>query len=285
MVLPGKRRLVVVCVFVALAMSLLGLFSLDVVLRLGPSSKAESDAERDAAVRTRLEEILTVLESGGNRASHVGQWQTARWLAERCSVMGYGVQILEYEQNGERWPNVIASRVPLSTRAEHVVAMAHIDSISEEPRYGAPGADDNGSGVAVLLEVARALMQAKTARPVAFCFFSNEEAGILGSGAFAGWAKRQDLRIPAAVNVDVVGYNRPARFLDWSAVAAHASWKGRGKALWFQVRNGLTALRTGRDALLVAGRLPNRRLVERAGNALERGSGLFVFKEARDDCG
>lgn len=283
--LTRNKRLFAVCALTPVALGFLGLILLDVVLRLSASSTAESARGQEAVVNGRLGDVLTALVSSENRESRERQWQAARWLSDRCAELGYGVRILEYEQNGERWPNVVASRVPLSTETEYVVAMAHLDSVSDDPQNRAPGADDNGSGVAVLLEVARALRELETDRPVAFCFFSNEEAGVLGSTAFAGWVKRQNLRLRAAVNVDVVGYNRPARLVDWSAVAAQVSWKGRGRAVWAQVRNGISALREGPDALLVAGRPPNRHLVDRVGGALERVGGLSVVREARDDCG
>jgi hypothetical protein len=281
----SKRRLLVVCALGPAALGVIGLLALDVMLRLGASSTAEAARGQEAMVSERLSETLTALVSSGNRESRERQWQAARWLSERCVDLGYGVRIQEYERKGELWPNVIASRVPLSIEAEHVMAMAHFDSVSGDPQDGAPGADDNGSGLAVLLEVARSLRELETEDPVAFCFFSNEEGDNRGSEAFAGWARRQNLRIRAAVNVDVVGYNRPARLVDWSAVAVQVSWKEKGRAVWVQVRNGITALRKGPDALLVAGRRRDRSLVDQVGGALEQGGGLSIVREARDDCG
>jgi hypothetical protein len=267
------------------ALGLLGLLSLDVALRLGASPAAGASRGEDAAASERLRGDLVALVSAGNRKSHERQWQAARWLAERCAGLGYEVRLPEYERKGERWPNVVASRVPLSTSGEHVLALAHIDSWSDDPQGRAPGADDNGSGLAVLLEVARSLRGLETERPLAFCFFSNEEVDGRGSQAFAAWARRQPLRIHAAVNVDVVGYNRPARLLDWSAVAAQDSRRGRARAMWLQARNAAVALRRGPGALLVAGRRRDLWLVDRVGGALERGSGLSVARQARDDCG
>jgi hypothetical protein len=280
-----KKRLVVVGALAPVALGFLGLLSLDVMLRLGASSRGAAPREQDVVTRVRISQTLADLVSSGSRESHEQQWQTARWLADRCADLGYVVEVQDYEEEGESWPNVIASRVPLSVEREHVVAMAHLDSISDDPQDRAPGADDNGSGVAVLLEVARRLRAIETPLPVAFCFFSNEETGVLGGKDFAGRAKRQSLRLRAAVNVDVVGYNRPERLMDWSAVAAQESWREKGRAVWFQVGNGMKALRNGPDTLLVAGRPPNRQLVNRVGDALERVSGLFVVREVDDDCG
>ena len=279
-----SKRLVASCAFLS-ALALLGLLSLDLALRRDASRTPEPAGADEETTRDRLRDALAALVSSGNREAGERQWEAARWLLSRLAELGYEVQIQQYERRGERWPNVVASRVPLSAATEHVVAMAHLDSVSGDPQRRAPGADDDGSGVTVLLEVARALRKAGTHRPIVFCFFSNEEGGSLGSQAFASWARRQKLRFPAAVNVDVVGYNRPVRLLDWSAVTAQTGWRARGRAVWLQVRNGITAVRTGADTLLVAGRPPNRGLVDRVSDSLERVGGLSVVRRARGDCG
>ncbi len=283
--LSRSKRLLALCALAPVALGFLGLLSLDLMLRLTVPTTTEGAGGDEMAARERLSRTLTALTSSGNRMSREQQWQTARWLSGQCVDMGYSVRVWEYERKGALWPNVVASRVPLSTEAEQVIAMAHFDSVSRDPENRAPGADDNGSGVVVLLEVTRALRASVTDRPIAFCFFSNEEVDKPGSEAFAAWARRENLRIRAAVNVDVVGYNRPARLLDWSAVAAQLSWKGSGRAVWIQLRNGITALHERPDALLVAGRRQHRWLVDRVGGSLEQTGNLSVVTIARDDCG
>jgi hypothetical protein len=282
--MSSRKRLVVIWALCLAALGLAGLLSLDVALRLGTSRTEESVTGDEADTRGRLAETLTWLVSRGNRESHERQWETARWLSARCAELGYKVEVLEYERDGERWPNVVATRIPLSPSVEHVVAMAHLDSATIDRQGRAPGADDNGSGVAVLLEVARRLWELEAEHPIAFCFFSNEEADTAGSTAFARWARQQKLRIVAAVNVDVVGHNRPARLIDWSVIAAQ-SWRQKGRAVWDELRNGARALRKGPNALIVAGRPKNGPLVEQVARALERRGRLSVFEDVRDDCG
>jgi hypothetical protein len=280
-----RKRLVVGSILTPAALGILGLVWLDLRLRRAVSSTAMAVQRQDVAMRERLTETLTALTSSGSRASREEQWEAARWLSRWCADLGYESRIEEYERKGERWPNVVASRAPLWTEIEPVLATAHLDSISSDPQHRAPGADDNASGVAVLLEVARMLRAVETDRPVAFCFFSNEEVADRGSQAFAGAARRQNRHIWAAVNVDVVGYNLPARLVDWAAVTAQSSWRGRGRAVWGQVRNGVTALREGPDRMLVAGRSKHRWLVDQVGDALAHEGGLSVARLARDDCG
>src|SRR5262249_26450955 len=73
-----------------------------------------------------------------------------------------------------------------------------------------PGADDNASGVAVLLELARLVADAKPHRTVIFAAFSGEEEGLQGSRTYVNAAGRQGARFPlsgyiADLNLDTVG--------------------------------------------------------------------------------
>lgn len=81
-----------------------------------------------------------------------------------------------------------------------------------------PGADDNASGDAVVLELARHFKKARPARSIIFAFFGAEEQGLVGSKQFLEWMKHDDRRrinlpktkngIVAMVNLDIVGRMR-----------------------------------------------------------------------------
>ncbi len=81
-----------------------------------------------------------------------------------------------------------------------------------------PGADDNASGDAVVLELARHFKKARPARSIIFAFFGAEEQGLVGSKQFLEWMKHDDRRrinlpktkngIVAMVNLDMVGRMR-----------------------------------------------------------------------------
>lgn len=72
----------------------------------------------------------------------------------------------------------------------------------------APGADDNATGVAVALEVARALSGVSLPFDVRFAFFSGEELGLLGSGVYADSVAAAGDTIYGVLNVDMVAYKR-----------------------------------------------------------------------------
>jgi len=117
-------------------------------------------------------------------------------------------------------PNVLAS-IPGSERAQEIVLIgAHYDHLGEsglgqcgEARNGATvdsicnGADDNASGTAMVLELARAYKQRGRApqRTLVFVNFAGEELGVLGSKALAEAPPFDLKRVVAMVNLDMVG--------------------------------------------------------------------------------
>lgn len=94
--------------------------------------------------------------------------------------------------------NVIATRRGGIRAGEIIVVGAHYDSVP-----GSPGANDNASGVAVVLETARALATTATARSVQYVLFGTEEFGLFGSSAFVNERRRG---VVAMINLDMVGW-------------------------------------------------------------------------------
>lgn len=89
-----------------------------------------------------------------------------------------------------------------------LIVGAHYDHLATSERAVFPGADDNASGVAVLVEVARKLARAfSPRRPILFVAFSGEESGLLGSRAFvaAPPAPYSAQNLFAMINLDSVG--------------------------------------------------------------------------------
>ncbi len=113
-------------------------------------------------------------------------------------------------------------------RNEYIVVSSHYDHLglggpgsgSRRPDTVAvhPGADDNASGDAVVLELARHFKKVRSPRSIIFAFFGAEEEGLIGSKNFVEWMKHDDDRrinlpddikgIVAMVNLDMVGRMR-----------------------------------------------------------------------------
>jgi len=119
----------------------------------------------------------------------------------------------------------VAALLPGTDRAldEHpVVVGAHFDHLGRttdgalDPQAGDSirnGADDNASGTAAVLELARRLAARPTRRPVVFALFSGEELGVLGSQHFVANAPFAIEGVQAMVNFDMVGRLRDDRLI------------------------------------------------------------------------
>jgi Zn-dependent M28 family amino/carboxypeptidase len=86
-------------------------------------------------------------------------------------------------------------------KAPPLLIGAHYDTIA-----GSPGADDNASGLAVMLEAAEQLAQVQLARPVYFIGFCLEEWNLLGSRAYAAHLRKQGREIQGAIVLECVGF-------------------------------------------------------------------------------
>lgn len=124
----------------------------------------------------------------------------ATFLEAEFRKYGLGVENDLFNYGGETFPNLIA-HYPGELDAPLIILGAHFDSV-----VGAPGADDNGSGVAVLLEAARLLSKESLRSQVLFCAFNLEELNMIGSRAFARKLKTAGTRVKAMISLEMVGY-------------------------------------------------------------------------------
>ena len=86
----------------------------------------------------------------------------------------------------------------------------HLDSRASDVMNGesiAPGANDDGSGVAAVLECARIMSKTNFSATIIFIAVSGEEQGLLGAGYMAEKSKKQNLNIEAVLNNDIMGSN------------------------------------------------------------------------------
>ncbi|MBD3163021.1 MAG: M28 family peptidase, partial [Candidatus Eisenbacteria bacterium] len=90
-----------------------------------------------------------------------------------------------------------------------IMICGHLDSTSPENQTLAPGAEDNGSGSAGVLEAARLLAPLSTDASVYFVCFTAEEIGLVGSEHLAAIADAEGWDLQAVLNMDMVGYDRP----------------------------------------------------------------------------
>jgi len=113
--------------------------------------------------------------------------------------------VQEYDVQGKRVANLEAS-FEGTTPGESLVVGAHYDSV-----YGSPGANDNASGVAALIEIARWISEGKPARTVKLVAFVNEEPPFfrdryMGSRVYAREARASGEKIRGMLSLETIGY-------------------------------------------------------------------------------
>lgn len=132
-----------------------------------------------------------------------------RFLRKSLEETGYKVERQEYEVRavaGAKVANLIAEIVGGDKKDEIVVIGAHYDSV-----LGCPGANDNGTGTAATLALARAFAKMKPARTLRFVLFANEEppwfqSKYMGSLVYATQCKKNEDNIVAMLSLETIGY-------------------------------------------------------------------------------
>ncbi|MGQ9705415.1 MAG: M20/M25/M40 family metallo-hydrolase [bacterium] len=105
------------------------------------------------------------------------------------------------------WENIIGTILGSYDRKTSILMTAHYDSISKDDPYtSAPGADDNASGVASVIETARVLASSNPKRTIKFILFSGEEVGLLGSARYSIFNVPRDEKCLGVINYDMVAY-------------------------------------------------------------------------------
>lgn len=117
-----------------------------------------------------------------------------------------GIDSVSFHHFRDGWAdNVVAVMPGVTDPDKQIVIGGHYDSIAWDGLY-APGADDNASGTACVLECARVLGGYQFDYTIVFIAFCGEEQGLRGSEAYAAAAADRGDDIVAMVNVDMIGY-------------------------------------------------------------------------------
>ena len=136
------------------------------------------------------------------------------WIAGRMQALGLEVEQQPFYANtwmgsGNAAPNVIGIQRGTLYPDTYVVCGSHFDSFSYQAMYGggnAPGADDNATGVASVLESARIMTQYEFEYSIVYCAYGCEEMGLYGSEAYASRCQEEGMDIIGYFNNDMNGY-------------------------------------------------------------------------------
>lgn len=151
--------------------------------------------------RTNLLAHLNALEGERHpyfsraRLEAAQRYVTDHWRSWRLSV-----SFQEFSYMGERFVNLIA-RPSVFPPGGRLIIGAHLDMVP-----GSPGADDNASGVAALLEAARVLAPVAWKAPVEFVAFNLEELAMVGSTHYAAALRRDKIPVRGMLSLEMIGF-------------------------------------------------------------------------------
>ncbi len=133
----------------------------------------------------------------------------AEFLVTTYQSSGIQVESAWYDDGNGLVRNLIVHRPGRDDGAPLIVVGAHYDTV-----LGTPGADDNASGVAGVMELARRIADGTTRHPVSFVLFPHEEppfflSANMGSRRYAASLRSGDFEVSLMLSLEMIGYARP----------------------------------------------------------------------------
>lgn len=165
--------------------------------------------DADRATAERLESHVNMLcrnPAGRNYIEKQGLRSAKQYITERFQASGYTVSFQEYQISGDTFANIEAQSTGANKPEEIIVVGAHYDAV-----LGSPGANDNGTGVAAMLELADLFRDRQFSRTVRFVAFTNEEPPNfmtinMGSYHYAKRSAEHKDKIIAMFSLETIGY-------------------------------------------------------------------------------
>lgn len=155
-------------------------------------------------LRSHLHQHLQVLVRDRNPyLASQNHFFVEQYLREALSMAG-PVEVHPFEVRGQIYRNCMVKIAGRHPRRPPILVGAHYDTVP-----GSPGADDNASGVAVLLELARFFAAHTPRSPLWLVGFDLEEAGLMGSAALAEDLRRQGQPLRLMMALEMLGYCDP----------------------------------------------------------------------------
>lgn len=180
----------------------------------GPSLKGSASSNIES-ISGRLKNHVYVLSHEiGNRDvfdHYANLERSADYIADAFKNYGYEISFQEYEVENRKVRNIIATKYGTDQSGEIILIGAHYDTCEN------PGADDNASGIAGLLELARLISDKPMKKTIKLIAFVNEEPPFfkteaMGSRVYARVAKEHKDNVRAIVILECIGYYSDAPF-------------------------------------------------------------------------
>ncbi|MEB3213173.1 MAG: M20/M25/M40 family metallo-hydrolase [Leptolyngbyaceae bacterium] len=162
---------------------------------------SQTDDILSERLRSHVEQVAIERDIYLHRLNHLA---VREYVREQLSAYG-SVDSHRFSFQGESFENLILD-IPgsLDKSADPILIGAHYDGV-----MNSPGADDNASGVSILLELARSFSQHLPPYPVRLVAFDLEELGLLGSQAYAAHLREQQELLRLMLSLEMLGYRDP----------------------------------------------------------------------------
>lgn len=203
-----KKKMLVYSLIILVFIVIFLLYSVLTVRFSSPIAGPKSKASLGTTGKSLYEHVRHLTIDIGSRS--VGEYEkiekARNYIQSVIADMGCTSVLQSYEYNGKIFSNVIVTMPGERKPGETVIFGAHYDTV-----YGTPGADDNASAVAMLLEICRGLKDHARGRTVKLIFFVLEEPPLfrsefMGSFVYAKDAKARNEIIHSMVCLEMVGY-------------------------------------------------------------------------------
>ena len=169
-----------------------------------PIAAAVRNVVRDASTTRVFGYEKALYDFDSKHVTQPGNKLASTYLFDTYKSFGYEPEYQWFESRsalGGQTANVLATlRGTVNPELVYVVS-SHYDSVSV-----GPGADDDSSGTAALLEAARILAKHPQPATILFASFTGEESGLLGSREFVRRAVADKVRVVGALNNDMIGW-------------------------------------------------------------------------------
>ena len=169
-----------------------------------PIAAAVSAVVSEASVGRIFGYEKALFDFDSKHITRPGNKLASSYLAETYKSFGYQPELQWFsrpEAAGGQTANVVATLQGTVNPELVYVVSSHYDSVAI-----GPGADDDTSGTAALLETARILSRHPQPATIVFASFTGEESGLLGSREFVRRAVADKVRIVGALNNDMIGW-------------------------------------------------------------------------------
>ncbi len=130
--------------------------------------------------------------------------RAADYLRQEFLKVGWDVKEDYFQWEGKSYKNVVAEKKGMTSPNKVFILGAHYDTVP-----GSPGADDNASAIAVLLEVARSIQTSPLGCTVRLIAFSLEEYDYIGSAHYVEELKKGGEKIIGMISLEMVGFTGP----------------------------------------------------------------------------